>query len=68
MNVLRCGAKDYVTKDKLGTLPQIIERVMNDRRALAEQERMARELEAAYGAPEETVGPAGGGAGARTHA
>ncbi len=27
VHVLRCGAKDYVTKDKLGTLPQIIERV-----------------------------------------
>jgi signal transduction histidine kinase len=37
VHVLRCGAKDYVTKDKLGTLPQIIERVMAE-----------RELEAAY--------------------
>jgi signal transduction histidine kinase len=48
VHVLRCGAKDYVTKDKLGTLPQIIERVMADRRRAAEQERMARELESAY--------------------
>jgi signal transduction histidine kinase len=48
VHVLRCGAKDYVTKDKLGTLPQIIERVMAERRRSAEQERMARELEAAY--------------------
>jgi signal transduction histidine kinase len=48
VNVLRCGAKDYVTKDKLGTLPQVIGRVMNDRRRVAEQERMSRELEAAY--------------------
>jgi len=48
VHVLRCGAKDYVTKDKLGTLPQVIERVMADRRRAAEQERMARELEAAY--------------------
>jgi signal transduction histidine kinase len=48
VHVLRCGAKDYVTKDKLGTLPQIIERVMAERRRAAEQERMARELEAAY--------------------
>ena len=48
VNVLRCGAKDYVTKDKLGTLPQVISRVMNDRRRVAEQERMSRELEAAY--------------------
>lgn len=48
VHVLRCGAKDYVTKDKLGTLPQIIDRVMAERRRVAEQERMGRELEAAY--------------------
>src|SRR3954469_12885248 len=48
VHVLRCGAKDYVTKDKLGTLPQIIERIMAEGRRTAEQERMARELEAAY--------------------
>ena len=48
VHVLRCGAKDYLTKDKLGTLPQIIERVMTERRRALEQERLARELEAAY--------------------
>jgi signal transduction histidine kinase len=48
VHVLRCGAKDYVTKDKLGTLPQIIERVMADRQRALEQERLGRELEAAY--------------------
>ncbi|HSH88910.1 MAG TPA: histidine kinase [Ramlibacter sp.] len=48
VHVLRCGAKDYLVKDKLGTLPQIIERVMTDRRRVLEQERMGRELEAAY--------------------
>ncbi len=48
VHVLRCGAKDYLTKDKLGTLPQIIDRVMADRQRLVEQERLARELEAAY--------------------
>lgn len=48
VHVLRCGAKDYVTKDKLGTLPQIVDRVMADRRRAAEQERLGRELEAAY--------------------
>jgi signal transduction histidine kinase len=48
VHVLRCGAKDYLTKDKLGTLPQIIERVMTERRRVLEQERMGRELEAAY--------------------
>jgi signal transduction histidine kinase len=48
VHVLRCGAKDYVTKDKLGTLPQIIDRVMAERRRAAEQERLSRELEAAY--------------------
>lgn len=48
VHVLRCGAKDYLTKDKLGTLPQIIERVMNERQQVIEQERLGRELEAAY--------------------
>jgi signal transduction histidine kinase len=48
VHVLRCGAKDYLTKDKLGTLPQIIERVMTQRRQVLEQERLGRELEAAY--------------------
>ena len=48
VHVLRCGAKDYLTKDKLGTLPQIIERVMTERGRLAEQERLGLELEAAY--------------------
>jgi signal transduction histidine kinase len=48
VHVLRCGAKDYVTKDKLGTLPQIIERVMTERQRVLEQERLGRELEAAY--------------------
>jgi signal transduction histidine kinase len=49
VHVLRCGAKDYLTKDKLGTLPQIIDRVMTERRRLVEQERLGLELEAAYG-------------------
>ncbi|MEJ6023409.1 hybrid sensor histidine kinase/response regulator [Ramlibacter sp. PS4R-6] len=48
VHVLRCGAKDYVTKDKLGTLPQIVERVMADRERVLEKERLGRELEAAY--------------------
>ena len=48
VHVLRCGAKDYLTKDKLGTLPQIIERVIAERRREVEQERLARELDAAY--------------------
>jgi signal transduction histidine kinase len=48
VHVLRCGAKDYLTKDKLGTLPQIIDRVMTERRRELEQERLGRELEAAY--------------------
>jgi signal transduction histidine kinase len=48
VHVLRCGAKDYLTKDKLGTLPQIIERVMTDRARVLQQERLDRELEAAY--------------------
>ena len=48
VHVLRCGAKDYLTKDKLGTLPQIIERVIMERKRVLEQERLGRELEAAY--------------------
>jgi signal transduction histidine kinase len=48
VHVLRCGAKDYVTKDKLGTLPQVVERVMTERRRELEQERLTRELEEAY--------------------
>jgi signal transduction histidine kinase len=48
VHVLRCGAKDYLTKDKLGTLPQIIDRVMTERQRVLEQERLGRELEAAY--------------------
>lgn len=48
VHVLRCGAKDYLTKDKLGTLPQIIDRVMAERQRAAEKERLDRELAAAY--------------------
>ncbi|CAN5726712.1 hypothetical protein BH11PSE7_BH11PSE7_04440 [soil metagenome] len=48
VNVLRHGASDHVTKDKLGTLPQVIARVMSDRRRMVEQERLTIELEAAY--------------------
>ena len=48
VHVLRCGAKDYVTKDKLGTLPQVVERVMAERERALEKERLGRELEAAY--------------------
>jgi signal transduction histidine kinase len=48
VHVLRCGAKDYITKDKLGTLPQIIDRVMAERRRAEEQDRLTRELDAAY--------------------
>lgn len=48
VHVLRCGAKDYLTKDKLGTLPQIIERVMSERQRALDKERLDRELEAAY--------------------
>lgn len=48
VHLLRCGAKDYVSKDKLATLPQIIERVMNERERVREQERLGGELETAY--------------------
>lgn len=48
MEVLRQGAKDYVTKDKLGTLPQVIERVLAEKARVAERDRLVLELEAAY--------------------
>ena len=48
VHVLRCGARDYVTKDRLGTLPQVIERVREERRRAVERERLTHELEAAY--------------------
>ena len=48
VEVLRQGAKDYVTKDKLGTVPQVIERVMAEKARAAERERLVLELEAAY--------------------
>jgi signal transduction histidine kinase len=48
VHVLRCGAKDYLTKDKLGTLPQIIGRVLEERRRALEKERLDAELQAAY--------------------
>jgi signal transduction histidine kinase len=48
VHLLRCGAKDYVSKDKLGTLPQIIERVIDERERSLKQERLGRELETAY--------------------
>ncbi len=48
VNVLRHGAVDYVTKDKLGTLPQVIARVMSDRRRMLEEQRLTTELDSAY--------------------
>ena len=48
VHVLRCGAKDYLTKDKLGTLPQIIGRVLEERRRAREKERLDAELQSAY--------------------
>lgn len=48
VHVLRCGAKDYLTKDKLGTLPQIIGRVLEERRRAQEKERVDAELQSAY--------------------
>lgn len=48
VHVLRCGAKDYLTKDKLGTLPQIIGRVLQERHRAQEKERLDAELQSAY--------------------
>jgi len=49
VDVLRSGAKDYVTKDRLGTLAQVIARVMAERQQQREKDRMAAELQSAYG-------------------
>jgi DNA-binding NtrC family response regulator len=46
VHVLRCGAKDYLTKDKLGTLPQIIGRVLEERRRAREKESSTRSCRA----------------------
>src|SRR3954471_14242621 len=48
VHVLRCGAKDYLTKDKLGTLPQIIGRVLEERRRAQEKAKLDTELQSAY--------------------
>jgi signal transduction histidine kinase len=48
VGVLRHGAKDYVSKSKLATLPQIIDRVMSERHALQKEERLRQQLAAAY--------------------
>lgn len=48
VQVLRDGARDYVTKDRLATLPQVIDRVLAQQAQAREQQRLTRELEAAY--------------------
>jgi signal transduction histidine kinase len=48
VRLLRSGARDYVTKDKLGTLPQVIDRVLEDQRRAEEKRRLDRELAASY--------------------
>ena len=48
MELLRCGARDYVAKDKLGTLPQVIDRVLGEQRRADEKHRLDQELATAY--------------------
>lgn len=48
VHLLRCGARDYVTKDRLEALPQVIDRVLEERRRAQEKERVDIELQAAY--------------------
>lgn len=48
VQVLRDGARDYVTKDRLATLPQVIDRVLAQQAQAREQQRLSRQLEAAY--------------------
>jgi signal transduction histidine kinase len=47
VNLMREGSKDYVTKDKLATLPQVIARVLAERQHDIEDERSQRALAAA---------------------
>lgn len=48
VHLLRCGARDYVTKDRLETLPQVIDRVLEERRRAWEKARVEIELQTAY--------------------
>ncbi len=48
VEMLRAGARDYVTKDRLATLPQVIDRVLAERDQALEKERLAAQLETAY--------------------
>lgn len=43
VEVLRAGAADYVSKDRLGTLPMVIQRVLADREQRALQRRLMQE-------------------------
>ncbi|MFD0667283.1 histidine kinase [Ramlibacter sp. MAHUQ-53] len=48
VDLLRQGAQDYVTKDRLATLPQVIDRVLEARARAREQARLAAELATAH--------------------
>lgn len=48
VQMLRAGARDYVTKDRLATLPQVIDRLLAEREQEREQERLSSQLETAY--------------------
>ncbi len=48
VGVLRLGARDYVTKDRLGTLPQVLDRVLQEQARVREERRLVRELQAAH--------------------
>ena len=47
VSLIRDGAKDYVTKDKLATLPQVIARVMSDRQRIINDAQLKSRLEIA---------------------
>lgn len=48
VDVLRRGAADYVAKDKLATLPQVIARVRAQRRVMQQQQQLHVALEVAH--------------------
>jgi signal transduction histidine kinase len=48
VDIMRLGAQDYVTKDRLATLPQVVARALADEAQRRERELLSTELEAAY--------------------
>lgn len=48
VNILRSGARDYVAKDKLATLPTVIQRLLDERTAAARESEIHQKLLSAH--------------------